>query len=85
MAANDGQFAEVFVESDQDTIFLVSTSEDLIIARVVRPVPGPYHIMAGRFQRLTCLAPHTSVQQQPHALPTANMGSMRSCPTILRA
>ena len=61
MAANDGQFAEVFVESDQDTILLVSTSKDFVIARVVRPVPGLYHIMAGRFQLLACLAPHTSV------------------------
>ena len=83
--ANNGQFAEVFVKSDQDTALLVSASEDFVISRIVRPVPGPYHVMAGRFQFLARLAPHASVQQQPHTWLTANVGSMRSCPTILRA
>lgn len=84
-SANDGQFAEVFVKSDLDTILIVSASEDFIVTRIVRPVPGSYYVVTGCFQFLARLAPHASVQQQPQAWLTANVGSMRSCPTILRA
>ena len=49
-ATNDGQFAEILVVGNQDTYFVPRPGENVLIARVLRPIAGPDYIMTRRYQ-----------------------------------
>ena len=44
--ANDGEFAEIFVERNEYAVLTVGAREDLVIARVFCSITGPEYIMA---------------------------------------
>ena len=46
-AIDDRQFTKVFVESDEDTIFVMSVCENLIITGIFFPIAGPDDVMSG--------------------------------------
>ncbi len=45
---NNRQFAEIFVQRNQDPPLPVGSRQNLFIAGVLRPVSSPYDIMPGR-------------------------------------
>jgi hypothetical protein len=60
---HDGELTQVLVERDQDSLLSVSTRENLVVARIARPIPGPNDVMARSFQLRSSLAPYAGVEQ----------------------
>jgi hypothetical protein len=46
-ASSDRQFAKVLIERDEHTLFPVCLRQDVFIARILRQITGPQHVVAG--------------------------------------
>ena len=80
-AADDCQFAEVFVERHQDRANRGSLLQDLGVAGISWPVARPRNLVASSSDDGTGTAPYAAVKQDLHAAESVNFGSTRSCAT----
>lgn len=78
LASHHGQFAEVFVECDQNAILPIRKGQDLVITGIDRPVSCPDDIMACGFQWSDSTTPDAGIEQQLHEADSRGKGSMRS-------
>jgi hypothetical protein len=68
-ASSDRQFAEIFVERDEHTLFPVRLRQDVFITWVLRQITGPKHVMAGRL-KFSSSADPTQVSSNSFMRPT---------------
>lgn len=81
----DCQFAKVFVERNEYTLFPVRLRQDVFIAWVLRQITCPKYVVAGCLKLSSRPAPNTGIEQQLHAADSIFRGSIRSWPTMRRA
>lgn len=79
---SDCQFPEILVEGQQDAALLVRIRENRTVARILRPVSTPFHVVPFGRQGLFQLARNAGIKQKPQAAVRAMRGSTRSCSTI---
>lgn len=63
MAMDNGQFAKILVERDEDSTLRMSVSQNGIVAGVVRPVSCPINVVACGTERIGGLTPNARVEQ----------------------
>ncbi len=85
LPSDDREFAEIFVDSYQDPRFLMGLTEDLVVARILRPVTRPHDIVPAVLEGVAHAFRHASVEKDPQAALPPSAGSTRSCPTSRRA
>jgi hypothetical protein len=62
-ASSDRQFAEVFVERDEHTLFPVRLGQDFLVAWVVSQVACPKHVLTGSLKFRFGAAPNAGIEQ----------------------
>jgi len=77
----DCQLSEILVERNENTPFPMSHGQDLIIARISRPVSCPDDIVSRSIQRINGSTPDTGIEQKFHEADSRGSGSIRSWPT----
>lgn len=82
---NHDQLTEIFVQSDKNSSLPVRMVQNLIIARILRPIAGPNHVVSGPLKRIANLSRYAGIDKQLHDVGSVGHGSTRSCPTTLRA
>lgn len=87
LTLDDRQFAEVFVQGDEDSLVPVGTFEDLLVAWIFSPIRRRHDIVTLIGEIFTDTSPDATVQEDPHPSVPVGMrkGSTRSCPTKRRA
>ena len=78
--ADDGELAEVLVEREDATLGK-SVAQDLLVARVCRPVAGQDHVVPGGPERSDGAAPDAGVEEDLHVPVGTRKGSTRSWAT----
>jgi hypothetical protein len=78
---DDGEFSEVLVESDEDSGLGESASQDLLFARVGRPIARPDDVVPGRPEPFDGAAPDAGVEEESHVPAGTRNGSTRSWAT----
>lgn len=76
--ADNGQFAEILVEGDEDPALREGTGHDLLVAGIRRPVAGPGNVVTGGSEPLDGAAPDAGVEKELHVPVGTRRGSTRS-------
>jgi len=84
-AMNDGKLPKILVQRGKDALLPMRMGQNLVVARVFRPVSRPDDVMTGSLQFLARLAPHAGIEQKFHAPAFKINGSTRSWATSLWA
>lgn len=66
LAADNGQFTEVFVECDQNSAFCQSLVDDFIVTWIMRPIAGPDYVMTSCDELFARATPNARIKQQLH-------------------
>lgn len=62
LTSDDSEFSKIFIESHKNTPFLMSASENFVIAWVNLPGASPYDVMSGRFEHLDGATPDARIE-----------------------
>lgn len=77
-AVDNGKLAEVLVESDEDAALAFRRVQDLLVSRILPPIPRPFYIKAAGAEFLHGFAPNAAIQQDLQADSRTRNSSMRS-------
>lgn len=84
LAVDDGEFAEVLVERDQDPYRFTCKRKNRGVARILFPGSRPHDIVPGLGELLDGTSLDAGIEEEPHQADSAK-GSRRSCRTSRRA
>jgi len=78
LATDDSEFSKVFIESNENAPFLVSTGENLVISWINIPSSSPDDVMSSRSECLDRTTPDARIEQEFHEGDSMGSGSIRS-------
>lgn len=78
LTSYDCKLTEVFVERDENSIFVMGQGHDLVIAGIRRPVSGPENIVPCGLQWTDGATPNAAIEQKFHEADSRGSGSIRS-------
>ena len=82
---NDCEFAKVLIQSYENPILLMGMIENLVVARILRPITGPNRVVSSGLKYVAHSAGNARIDEQFHETGSEGQGSTRSCPTNRRA
>lgn len=78
LVSDDSKFSEVFIESHQNTPFLMGAGKNFVIAWINIPSSSLDDVMASRLERFNGTTPDARIQQDFHEGDSTGSGSIRS-------